>query len=90
MFWYLFIFHRHLLKSLVIMSKVTCFIPRVQKETALTTTNAVRKQVETLKTNEGEWTRNADISTWNKFLVAGEACVAGEHLSTLGSQQRGL
>ena len=72
------------------MSKVTCFIPRVQKETALATTNTLKKQVETLKTNESEWTRNADISTWNKFLVAGEACVAGEHLSTLGSQQRGL
>ena len=71
MFWYLFIFHRHLLKSLVIMSKVTCFIPRVQKEIAFATTNTVRKQGETVKTNEGEWTRNVDMRTRRTFPAVG-------------------
>ena len=48
-------------------SSVTILFRRLTREFASAKTNAVEKHGEDIEKNEGEWTREAEISTRKKF-----------------------
>ena len=65
--------HGHLHQSLVILSRVTCFIPR---ETAFVKTNTVKKWGGDLAKMKVKWNGKVEIRTGKKFLAVGEAFMA--------------
>ena len=69
------VYHGNLLKSLVTMSRVTCFIKRAYKGSCLSF-NTVKLNYGDDLENYGKRNRKVEISTRKTFLEIGQACMA--------------